>query len=39
MSGLEVMRKLRERTGIPIILLTAKDNDADSAARPGAGRG
>jgi len=29
MSGLEVMRKLRERTGIPIILLTAKDNDAD----------
>jgi two-component system KDP operon response regulator KdpE len=29
MSGLEVMRKLRERSGIPIILLTAKDNDAD----------
>jgi DNA-binding response OmpR family regulator len=29
MSGLEVMRKLRERTSIPIILLTAKDNDAD----------
>ncbi len=29
MSGLEVMRRLRERTGIPIILLTAKDSDAD----------
>jgi two-component system KDP operon response regulator KdpE len=29
MSGLEVMRRLRERTTIPIILLTAKDNDAD----------
>src|SRR3990172_2172468 len=29
MSGLEVMRRLRERTSIPVILLTAKDNDAD----------
>jgi two-component system KDP operon response regulator KdpE len=29
MSGLEVMRRLRERTSIPIILLTAKDHDED----------
>ena len=29
MTGLEVMRKLRERTSIPIILLTAKGGDAD----------
>jgi two-component system, OmpR family, KDP operon response regulator KdpE len=29
MTGLEVMRKLRERTSIPIILLTAKGSDAD----------
>lgn len=29
MTGLEVMRKLRERTTIPIILLTAKGGDAD----------
>jgi two-component system KDP operon response regulator KdpE len=29
MSGLEVMRRLRERTSVPIILLTAKDHDDD----------
>ena len=29
MTGLEVMRRLRERTSIPVLLLTAKDNDAD----------
>lgn len=29
MSGLEVMRHLRDRTNIPIILLTAKGADAD----------
>jgi two-component system KDP operon response regulator KdpE len=29
MTGLEVMRKLRERTNIPVILLTAKGSDAD----------
>jgi two-component system KDP operon response regulator KdpE len=29
MSGLEVMRRLRERTSIPVILLTAKDHDED----------
>jgi two-component system KDP operon response regulator KdpE len=29
MTGLEVMRKLRERVNIPIILLTAKGSDAD----------
>jgi DNA-binding response OmpR family regulator len=29
MTGLEVMRKLRERTTIPVILLTAKGSDAD----------
>jgi two-component system KDP operon response regulator KdpE len=29
MSGLEVMRRLRERTSVPIILLTAKDHDED----------
>lgn len=28
-SGLEVMRRLRERSDIPIILLTAKGSDAD----------
>jgi len=28
-TGLEVMRKLRERTNIPVILLTAKGSDAD----------
>jgi two-component system KDP operon response regulator KdpE len=29
MSGLEVMRRVRERTNIPIILLTARDRDED----------
>jgi two-component system KDP operon response regulator KdpE len=29
MSGLEVMRRIRERTNIPIILLTARDRDED----------
>lgn len=29
MSGLEVMRSLRERTDIPVILLTAKRSDTD----------
>ena len=29
MSGLEVMRRLRERMSVPIILLTAKDHDED----------
>ena len=29
MSGLELMRKLRERTNLPVILLTAKGSDAD----------
>ncbi len=29
MTGLEVMRKLRERTNIPVILLTAKGSDSD----------
>ncbi|HEY7467202.1 MAG TPA: response regulator transcription factor, partial [Dehalococcoidia bacterium] len=29
MSGLEVMRRLRERTNTPIILLTARDHDED----------
>jgi two-component system KDP operon response regulator KdpE len=29
MSGLEVMRRLRERTSVPVILLTAKDHDED----------
>ena len=28
-SGLEVMRRLRERSSVPIILLTAKDHDQD----------
>lgn len=29
MTGLEVMRRLRERTNTPVILLTAKGSDAD----------
>jgi two-component system KDP operon response regulator KdpE len=29
MSGLEVMRRLRERMSVPVILLTAKDHDED----------
>lgn len=29
MTGLEVMRKLRERSNLPIILVTAKDSDTD----------
>lgn len=29
MSGIEVMRAMRERWSVPIILLTAKDTDAD----------
>src|SRR5207244_9672773 len=29
MTGLEVMRKLREQSGAPIILVTAKDTDSD----------
>jgi two-component system KDP operon response regulator KdpE len=29
MSGLEVMRRLRERSNTPIILLTARDHDED----------
>src|SRR5688572_2429483 len=29
MSGLEVMRRLRERSGVPVILLTAKDHYED----------
>ena len=29
MSGLEVMRRLRERSSTPVILLTAKDHDED----------
>ena len=28
-TGLEVMRRIRERTNTPIILVTAKDKDAD----------
>jgi two-component system KDP operon response regulator KdpE len=28
-SGLEVMRRLRERSSVPVILLTAKDHDQD----------
>lgn len=28
-SGLEVMRRLRERTNVPVILVTAKDKDSD----------
>lgn len=28
-SGLEVMRRLRERSNVPIILVTAKDKDSD----------
>lgn len=28
-TGLEVMRRLRERTNVPVILVTAKDKDAD----------
>ncbi|HEX5141304.1 MAG TPA: response regulator transcription factor, partial [Dehalococcoidia bacterium] len=28
-SGLEVMRRMRERSSVPIILLTAKDHDQD----------
>jgi two-component system KDP operon response regulator KdpE len=28
-SGLEVMRRLRERNSVPVILLTAKDHDQD----------
>ncbi len=28
-SGLEVMRRLRERSNIPVILITAKDGDTD----------
>jgi two-component system KDP operon response regulator KdpE len=29
LSGLEVMRKLRERTNVPVLLVTAKDKDTD----------
>lgn len=29
LSGLEVMRRLRERSNLPIILVTAKDKDSD----------
>lgn len=29
MTGIEVMRRLREHTGVPVILLTAKDSDSD----------
>ncbi len=29
LSGLEVMRRLRERSNVPIILVTAKDKDSD----------
>jgi len=29
LSGLEVMRKLRERSNVPIVLVTAKDKDTD----------
>jgi len=32
MTGLEVMRRLRERTNAPIILVTAKDSDADKVS-------
>lgn len=32
MTGLEVMRKLRERTNAPIILVTAKDSDSDKVS-------
>jgi DNA-binding response OmpR family regulator len=28
-TGLEIMRRLRERTNIPVVLVTAKDRDAD----------
>jgi len=28
-TGLEVMRRLRERTNVPVLLVTAKDKDAD----------
>jgi len=29
MTGLEVMRRLRERSQVPVILLTGKDHDED----------
>lgn len=29
LSGLEVMRKLRERSNVPVLLVTAKDKDTD----------
>jgi len=32
MTGLEVMRRLRERTDAPVILVTAKDSDADKVS-------
>src|SRR4029078_9105574 len=30
MSGLELMRRLRDRTNIPVVLLTAQGSDADN---------
>jgi DNA-binding response OmpR family regulator len=29
LSGLEVMRRLRERSNVPVLLVTAKDKDTD----------
>lgn len=37
MSGLETMRKLRERSSVPIILITAKDSDQDKVQGLGLG--
>jgi DNA-binding response OmpR family regulator len=37
MTGLETMRKLRERSPVPIILVTAKDSDSDKIQGLGLG--
>jgi two-component system KDP operon response regulator KdpE len=37
MTGLEVMRRLRERSNVPVIMITAKDTDADKVQGLGQG--
>jgi two-component system KDP operon response regulator KdpE len=35
MDGLEVLKRIRETSGVPVVLLTAKGTDSDQALQPG----
>src|SRR5256885_14085832 len=37
MDGLDVCRQIRARSSVPVVMLTARDEEADRLARPGTG--